>query len=65
MAKEESTKWKVSNRAIEAKAMLTSYRYQILNLTSLLFEGSILFLYILGLVVTVASVANGLGKLFS
>jgi hypothetical protein len=45
--------------------MQTSHRFHIVNFTTLFYEGSILFIYVLGLVMTVALGAYGLEKLFS
>ncbi len=55
----------VSNLAIEVETMQTSHKFHTANFIRFFYDGSILFLYVLALVITVAFGAYGLELLFS
>jgi len=63
--KEKTPRQDVSNLAIEVEIMQTSHKFHTANFIRFLYDGSILFFYVLALVMTVAVGAYGLEILFS
>ena len=65
IASESSTKEDVRTSAIEAKTMQTIHKFDAAHFFHLFYDASLLFFYVMSLILTVALGAYGLEMLFS